>query len=364
MKRIKILHIITSPRAEGTPRLVLDWLKCNMDLEQYIGFLKHGDHEIYNDFKLSSNGTWSIETLKNGIWKIPQIIKFVSKLTKETNPDLVIAWTTGQSQWIHWGAWIGGIRKFIIHAGNPPAVSGIFQRYIYSWLTFWTAKILNSQVSSCSEYVKNEFLTIPLMPKRNFHSIYNCFDPSKFIEQQNNLHNPDTAIMVATLELHKDHETMLKAWRIVEQNNKKYKLQLAGDGSLRNHLENLSSGFQLRASSFLGSRNDIPDLLHQSSVFILSTTPAEGFGTVLLEALAAGLIVIATDVPACREVLKDGEYGVLVPPNDPETLAEAIDYAFANPITEKQKQKNIEYASSFTPERMMKEYLRVVGLEE
>jgi glycosyltransferase involved in cell wall biosynthesis len=160
-------------------------------------------------------------------------------------------------------------------------------------------------------------------------------------------------------------------------------LVIAGDGSLRKKLEKFAFGnhisdrvivpvedelffsekhLNLSTVSFLGSRNDIPDLLHQSSVFILSTTPGEGFGTVLLEALASGLQVIASDVPACREVLKNGKYGILVPFNDPDALSVAIIRAFKNPISEKQRQENIKYASSFTPQKMMKEYLRIVGI--
>src|SRR5690606_39460471 len=126
--------------------------------------------------------------------------------------------------------------------------------------------------------------------------------------------NDDAAIMVATLEPHKDHETLLKAWKILEDRGISAELKLAGDGSLRNQLEELAAKLKLRRVVFLGSRSDIPELLAQSKVFVFSTTPQEGFGTVLVEAIAAGCIIVASDVPACREVLDNGNYGMLVAP--------------------------------------------------
>src|SRR5204863_7697125 len=59
-------------------------------------------------------------------------------------------------------------------------------------------------------------------------------------------------------------------------------------------------------------------------VFVFSTTNAEGFGIALAEAMAVGLPVVASDVPACREVLDGGRGGRLVPPKDGPALAGAI----------------------------------------
>ena len=66
---------------------------------------------------------------------------------------------------------------------------------------------------------------------------------------------------------------------------------------------------------FLGSSLEITKLLGNSDIFAFSTTEDEGFGIALIEAMAAGLPIIASDVPACREVL-DGNAGILVPPEE------------------------------------------------
>ena len=61
------------------------------------------------------------------------------------------------------------------------------------------------------------------------------------------------------------------------------------------------------------------------SEFVFATTPDEGLGIALIEAMAAGVPVVASDVGACREVLDDGALGLLVPPGDPVALADAIE---------------------------------------
>jgi glycosyltransferase involved in cell wall biosynthesis len=169
--------------------------------------------------------------------------------------------------------------------------------------------------------------------------------------------------MVATLEEHKDHKTLLEAWKIVEENNLDLELNIAGDGSLKDELQNLKISLNLKNVNFLGTVNDIPSLLWQSDVFVFSTTFQEGFGTVLIEALAAGCAIIASDVPACREVLKGGEYGKLVPMNDPISLSKAIILNLTEEPTSIQLEQQMKYAAKFSPQNMIIQYLDLVKLK-
>jgi glycosyltransferase involved in cell wall biosynthesis len=73
-----------------------------------------------------------------------------------------------------------------------------------------------------------------------------------------------------------------------------------------------------------GYREDMPEVLAQASVVVLPTSYGEGVPKALLEGAAAGRPLIATDVPGCREIVRPGENGFLVPPRDPAALAEAI----------------------------------------
>jgi glycosyltransferase involved in cell wall biosynthesis len=130
--------------------------------------------------------------------------------------------------------------------------------------------------------------------------------------------------MVARLDLIKDQATLLRAFATASQSG--WQLQLVGEGPDRPRLEGLARELGLEpAAVFLGRRSDIPELLGKADLFAFSTTAAEGFGIAMIEALAAGLPVIASDVPACREVLLDGAAGELLPAGDAATWARRLE---------------------------------------
>jgi glycosyltransferase involved in cell wall biosynthesis len=77
--------------------------------------------------------------------------------------------------------------------------------------------------------------------------------------------------------------------------------------------------------NWLGERRDVGDLLAAADIFALPTYYREGIPRALLEAAASGLGLIATDMPGCREVVLEGQTGLLIPIRDPAALAQAIE---------------------------------------
>jgi glycosyltransferase involved in cell wall biosynthesis len=131
-------------------------------------------------------------------------------------------------------------------------------------------------------------------------------------------------LMVARLDSIKDQSTLLRTFAFARQPG--WQLQLVGEGPVRPRLEGLARELGLDPTAvFLGRRSDIPELLGQADLFAFSTTAAEGFGIVMIEALAAGLPVIASDVPACREVLMNGAAGELLPAGDVAAWARRLE---------------------------------------
>jgi glycosyltransferase involved in cell wall biosynthesis len=126
------------------------------------------------------------------------------------------------------------------------------------------------------------------------------------------------ALCLARLEPQKRHDVLLDAWAALEGDAV---LWLAGDGSLRAELEERAEPLAGRVR-FLGTRADVPDLLAAADVTVL-TSDWEGLPLAVLESMAAGRPVVATDVGGVREVLAGGG-GLVVPPGDPATTAQAL----------------------------------------
>lgn len=108
-------------------------------------------------------------------------------------------------------------------------------------------------------------------------------------------------------------------------------LLIAGEGGCRGELEALASSLGIEdAVSFLGARADAEAIIGELDVAALSSD-FEGLPLYSLECLANGTPLVSTDVGAMREVISDGEDGLLVPPQDPEALGAAIAGLLADP---------------------------------
>lgn len=132
------------------------------------------------------------------------------------------------------------------------------------------------------------------------------------------------AVSVGRLAPVKDLGTLLRAARIVTDVRRDFRLDIVGDGPSRPELEDLARALDLTASvTFHGERSDPRPFLAEALVFTQSSL-SEGISLTLLEAMAAGVPVVATDVGGNPEVVETGRTGLLVPPRQPEALAAAI----------------------------------------
>ncbi|MCG5053234.1 MAG: GT4 family glycosyltransferase PelF [Myxococcales bacterium] len=120
----------------------------------------------------------------------------------------------------------------------------------------------------------------------------------------------------------KDQACLLEAFARTEVPHAR--LVLVGDGPLRRELEDKAQHLGIGARVvFAGGRRDVADLLPAFDVFVLSSK-SEGLPLTVLEAMASGLPVVATDVGALAEAVIPGRTGRLVPPENPAALAEAL----------------------------------------
>jgi glycosyltransferase involved in cell wall biosynthesis len=129
------------------------------------------------------------------------------------------------------------------------------------------------------------------------------------------------------LDLIKDHVTLIRALTEVKKTFPGVRLEIAGDGEQAGPLRALALELGLAAQvKFLGMVSDVFALLPSWDIFAYATTPREGFGNAVAEALMCGLPVILSDTGPMREVCGSGTEAtaVYVPPFDPVALAAAL----------------------------------------
>ncbi len=136
---------------------------------------------------------------------------------------------------------------------------------------------------------------------------------------------------VGRLEPVKDQANLIRAFRQVRLGVPEAALVLVGDGALRRELEAIAAAEGVAdATRFLGDRSDVPQLLQGMDVFALSSV-SEGYSIALLEACAAQLPIVATDVGGNGEIVRDRRNGLLVPARDADALAAALAELLSSP---------------------------------
>ena len=187
------------------------------------------------------------------------------------------------------------------------------------------ASALSSMVVPVSEDSAREALLFEGVSARKIRVIHNGVDVMGITPGDRFSRPPGSkAVSVGRLAVVKDYPTLLRATRQVVDAIPSFRLDLVGDGPERAALEALRSELGLdHEITFLGERSDVGERLQSADVFALSST-SEGLSLGLLEALAAGLPIVATRVGGNGEIVTDGETGRLVPPADPGALASAL----------------------------------------
>lgn len=128
----------------------------------------------------------------------------------------------------------------------------------------------------------------------------------------------------------KNHPAFLKAAARLAGQCPNVEFVLVGDGPLRPGLEEMATGLGIKERVlFLGERHDIPAVLASLDVTVLISS-SESLSNVILESMAAGVPVVATDVGGNSELVKDGETGLLVPVGDEQRLVEALAFFVRN----------------------------------
>ena len=258
--------------------------------------------------------------------------------------DLVAAWQLGrylQRQGVE-----------ILHMHTPPAHTlGILAcklapnvRLVVSrrvdfapvrnWLSRWKYVYSGVQYLTVSEAVRQVLITSGV-PARRVQTVHSGIDLRRFVAVQAAppMFPAGTRIIgtVGHLAGHKGHRYLLEAAALLVREEPQLGVVIAGDGALRSQLEAQAAALGITAHiCFTGFRRDILALMQNFEIFVFSSY-LEGLGTAILDAMALGKPVVATRAGGIPEAVEDGVTGLLVPPRDPQALANALRYLLQSP---------------------------------
>lgn len=316
---MKILYVITGLGGGGAEKVVADLADqmTQMGHVVKIAYLK-GKNIVVKP---------SISDIELIYLRFESILNFYSaskkyqKLVEDFKPDVVHSHMVHANIFARLNRFFKPVPKLICtaHSSNE----GGYMRMLAYRVTNNIADI-NTNVSSSA---RNTFIKKKAFNENSIF-VYNGINLNRFkntgnIERNKNHKEIFKLIAVGRLNISKDYPNLLKAMKIIK--NKGYtnfSLSIAGDGEEKNNIIDLINNYGLQEQiSLLGRRNDIPDLMSSSDIFVLSSS-FEGFGLVVAEAMACNTFVIGTDCGGVKEVM--GGTGILVQPKDSRALAQAL----------------------------------------
>lgn len=362
---MKILQVIDGLGTGGAEKLMVDIVPLLANAENQVDVVLLDDTVTPFFQELEKSGTCNIITLGKGFYN-PLYIWKLSRLLR--GYDLVHVHLFPAQYFAAFAKIISRSKaKFIFtehNTTNRRIENPKFRRienFIYSCY---------DKIICITPEVKDSLLRHLLQQSANFEVITNGIDTQKFANAEAtsrasfSLSFADKLlVMVAGFREQKDHDTIISA---LEYLPKHYKLLLVGDGKRRKILEELTEKLQLTEQViFLGVRSDVAQIYKMCDVAILSSH-WEGFGLAAVEAMAAGVPLIASRVAGLSQVV--GEGGLLFTQGDSKDFTEKVIYleneAYKKELIEKGLSRASQFDIHFMVERLKKLYKSLVNGDE
>lgn len=341
MGSAKVLHAITRLERGGAPGIVLDLLR---ELEGHglthtlaTGLADDPVQDLLGTPATAGLQVRTVPALGREIRPLADLRAFLglARLLRREEPDLLHLHTSKAGFLGRLAARFVGKRP-VIYSPHGTILNGYFSpgaSRLLARLEAWAARFTDRIVCYTALEVA-EYLAAGIGRPEQYAVIPNGLEVEAYVRQAAppaktraalGLPPGSRAVLCgARLVPVKGQTHLLQAWPSVLKREPRALLLLAGDGPDEQRLRARAAALGLHGSvRFLGFREDIASLLACAELLVLPSLN-EGFGMVLLEAMAMGRPVVASAVGGIPEVVLHGETGLLVPPADPEALAAAI----------------------------------------
>jgi glycosyltransferase involved in cell wall biosynthesis len=263
----------------------------------------------------------------------PFTISRLVKIYKKRKIDIVIANVGKDIRLAGLAAkFVSDISVVALHQVDREIKNNLRYRFTYNSLA--DIIVVNSIAT------KNTLLkSAPWLSDKKIKVIYHGIDNEKYSDSKTKSLRSQLGIstqekiigFIGRLSVQKGIKYMLDAFRLVANKTNNVHFIIVGTGELEGMIKDFTTSFNLENRiHLLGFRNDIPDLMRTFDIFLLPSI-WEGFGIVLIEAMAAGKPVVATKTSSIPEIVVENICGILFPPEDDESIANALMKLISDP---------------------------------
>lgn len=365
MKKKKVIFFIYQFGSGGAARTFLNILNY-MDRNKFEPMLVTLDFEGNYEFLLKED----VSFVKLKTKRLRSAILPLARLIRKEKPDLVFSTIPVYNTVALLAKMLSFTRTKVI-VREAALLGGNFKQNL-SLFFFGRIYRLASRIIALSKGVKENIIHRYFISEKRIDVIYNPIDLEKIenlakeeiLAEHEHIFsqtNQKTLVTAGRFVREKDHQTLIRALYHV---NKKIAAQLVilGEGELEEELKDLTKELNLEEKvHFLGFQQNPYPYFKRADIFVLSST-REGFGHVLVEALAVGTPVVSTDCyPGSQEVLAKGAYGTIARVGDPLDLAKRIcdTLQLSNAEKSRRIENGYKRAGDFCVQRIVRQYEEV-----
>jgi glycosyltransferase involved in cell wall biosynthesis len=331
MKPVNILHVISTLHVGGVEnqlaiilgkydRKKLSPLVCSLSDKGEIGReIEESGIEVISLNKLGHRFNWTT-------------VRDIYNLIKARDVKIVRTHQYHANLYGRLAAWLAKVPCVVASVHNVYTRDRkLHRRIINKFLSGFTDRVV-----AVSEAVKRDILKYDHLMDDKVTVIYNGIDTQRFSDTNRNSMraalgiSPEAQVIgtVGRLTIQKGQKYLLDAVAMLRKKFPQIALLIVGDGPMRDELSNHIKALGIDKNAILvGTRRDIPRLLSAMDIFVLPSL-WEGSPNALIEAMAAGKPVIATDIPPIREIINLDKVGILVPVEDSKAIASSIELLF------------------------------------
>lgn len=361
MGKTKVIHVITRFDKGGASENTFLTVQ-GLDKNKYDVILIRG---LSEESCMGTEETAAVESNlseaeKGGVKviTIPELVRSIHPLNdlkalfgligifRDEKPHIVHTHTSKAGILGRWAAFFANI-TIIVHTPHGHVFWGYFNKWktaCFILLERMTASITD-KIITLTEQEKKDHLRFKIAPDEKFTVIHSGVDLTAFSNARINapamrekLGISPEAFVVGTagrLTPIKGQKYLLEAAAIISPRKPDLFFVFLGDGELASELSKMASSRGIKNVMFLGWRQDVPEVMSTFDIFVLPSLN-EGMGKVLVEAMALGKPIVASDVGGIPDLVIHNHNGLLVPPADVEGLVNSINELLHDPIKRKE----------------------------